>query len=70
MLRATAFAQAFVAAAATKGTKDPSCWVSRQVADRAKHTSVGVVKEKDVAVRCTHATRNHIMATKGVDVWS
>jgi len=57
MLRATAFAAAFVDAA-TKTNKGH--WVARAVIDRAQHTQVGVVREPDVKVHVSHKTKQRI----------
>ncbi len=57
MLRATAFAAAFVNAAVVTGDKN---WVARAVKDRASFTGVGVVREPDVKVKVSYKTRQRI----------
>ena len=69
MERVTAIAAAFVNAAIKTGGKQAPGWVARNVADKAMHTRVGVVKEKDVHVSCSQKTRKHIARLYGVDVW-
>ena len=63
MQRATAFAHAFVNAAAKTGDKH---WVSRCVKDRVDHTSVGVKTEPDVKVRVSNKTKVKILVDQGV----
>lgn len=70
MNRATTLAAAFVNAAVAAGGIKSRSWVARNVADKAIHTAVGVVKEKDINVHCSARTRVHIKETKGVDVWA
>ena len=57
MLRATAFAQAFVNAAQAAKEKKVDHWVARAVEDRAEHTTTGIVKEPDVRVRVSQKQR-------------
>ena len=65
MIRNTAFAEAFVNAAASainqKGRKAP--WMARTVVDRVTHTKTGVVREPDIAVKASFKARKEIQRT-------
>lgn len=55
MIRATTMAAAFANAVVAQDPKQKN-WVSRTVIDRAMHTNVGNVKERDVNLRLSHKT--------------
>ena len=57
MLRASSMGAAFVAAAVKTNNKN---WIQRAVVDRATHTSVGVVKERDVNLHLSRKTATQL----------
>lgn len=71
MIRNTAFAEAFVRAAAdsinTNGVKKAP-WMARTVVDRVTHTRTGTVRENDINVRASFKTRKHIESVCEVQV--
>jgi hypothetical protein len=62
---ATAFAHAFVNAAAKTGNKH---WVARAVSDRVEHTTVGMKNVPAVKVHVSNKTRAKIMSDQGIIV--
>lgn len=63
MIRATALAAAFLNAAVVQDPKQKN-WVSRTVIDRAMHTNVGNVSERDVNLHLSHKTAKQLGIVK------
>lgn len=73
MIRNTAFAEAFVAAAArsinSNGGNMKQCpWTARRVVERVQNSRNGTIREDDVHVRASFKTRQHIERTCEVRV--
>ena len=58
MIRATNMAAAFANAVVKQDPKGKKHWVARTVIERATHTNIGNVKERDIVLHVSHKTRD------------